>query len=86
MTLMPPAPSAGAFCGASIALGANNRIQYGVIGVGAWMTYHLKDFVRHVEAYNNPVAAASDVYQKRLTSSVGICQGNGHIGIASCTI
>jgi len=38
--------------------------------------------MRRVEADNIRVAAAIDVYQKRLTCAVGICHGSGHLDVA----
>ena len=75
--LILPAASRAASIGASI--GANSRIRFAVIGCGGMGTGHLHSLVKRSEADNIQVVAVSDVYQRRLTRAVGICQGTGHI-------
>jgi predicted dehydrogenase len=60
-------------------LGANDRINFGVIGMGNMGTGHLKSLVGRSELDNIRVVAVSDVYQKRLTRAVGICHGAGYL-------
>ena len=57
-------------------LGANDRINFGIIGTGGMGTSHLKSLVRRSEEDNIRVIAVSDVYQRRLTRSVSICEEN----------
>src|SRR6186713_2222499 len=58
-------------------LGANERINFAVIGCGGMGTGHLGSLVKRGEADNIKVRAVSDVYQRRLTRAAGICQGEG---------
>ena len=61
------------------AIGANDRIHFGVIGCGGMGTGHLNSLVKRGEADNIKVLAVSDVYQRRLTRAKGICQGEGYL-------
>ncbi len=61
------------------AIGANDRIHFGVIGCGGMGTNHLNSLVKRGEADNIKVLAVSDVYQRRLTRAKGICQGEGYL-------
>jgi len=72
-------PPAGAFYAAPIAPGANDRIQFGVIGVGNQGTGHLRSLVERAAKDNIRVVAVSDVYQKRLSRAVDICHGSGYL-------
>ena len=56
-------------------LGANDRISFGVIGVGAMGTGHLSSLMRRSQADNIRCLAACDVYQKRISRAKGIMQG-----------
>jgi predicted dehydrogenase len=60
-------------------LGANERINFGVIGVGNMGTGHLNSLVGRSESDNIRVVAVSDVYQKRLTRALGVCHGDGYL-------
>ena len=60
-------------------LGANQRINFGLIGVGNMGTGHLNSLVARSEADNIRVTAVCDVYQKRLTRAVSICHGDGYL-------
>ncbi len=60
-------------------LGANDRINFGVIGVGNMGTGHLNSLVGRSEADNIRVLAVCDVYKKRVTRAVGICHGDGYL-------
>jgi predicted dehydrogenase len=59
-------------------LGANERVNFGVIGVGGMGTGHVNSLVKRAEADNIRCAAVCDVYQRRLTRAKGICQGEGY--------
>jgi len=61
------------------ALGANDRIRFGVIGCGGMGTGHLGSLVKRGQEDNIEVVAVSDVYQRRLTRAKGICQGEGYL-------
>jgi predicted dehydrogenase len=61
------------------AIGANDRVRFGVIGCGGMGTGHLHNLVKRSEADNLQVVAVSDVYQRRLTRAKGICQGEGYL-------
>jgi predicted dehydrogenase len=60
-------------------LGANDRINFAVIGCGGMGTGHLHSLVKRSDADNIKVRAVSDVYQKRVTRAKGICQGEGYM-------
>ena len=61
-------------------LGANDRVVFGLIGVGARGSGHLSNLMRRSEVDNIRCLAACDVYQKRLTSAKGVMQGgDGYI-------
>src|SRR5437899_11254208 len=80
--LKTSAVSAGAVALGGLApeqvLGANERIRFGVIGVGGMGTGHVNSLVKRAEADNIRCAAVCDVYQRRLTRAKGICQGDGY--------
>lgn len=63
----------------SSAVGANERINFGVIGVGGMGTSHLQSLVDRSNSDNIKVVAVSDVYQKRLTNAMKICNGQGYL-------
>ena len=60
------------------ALGANERINFGVIGCGGMGTGHVGSLVKRSEADNIKVMAVCDVYQRRITRAKNICQGDGY--------
>src|SRR3954469_17527493 len=62
----------------SRAVGANDRIRIGVIGVGGMGTGHVGSLVKKSEAENIQVVAVSDVYQRRINRAKGICKGDGY--------
>lgn len=62
----------------SRALGANERIRIGVIGVGGMGTAHVGSLVKKSETENIQLVAVSDVYQRRLLRAKGICKGEGY--------
>ena len=66
--------AAGALMPASV-LGANDRINFGVIGLGNMGTGHLRSLMKRSEADNIQCVAVSDVYQKRITRAQGIMVG-----------
>ena len=75
------AASTGAFAFSSIfpssVLGANDRVNMGIIGVGGMGTGHLNILVEHKDELNIDVTAVCDVYKRRVTKAMGICQGEG---------
>src|SRR5579862_2650275 len=56
-------------------LGANERINFGLIGAGNMGTGHLTSLVKRSQADNIQCLAVCDVYQKRVTRAKGILQG-----------
>src|SRR5690606_23044522 len=66
------APATGAV------LGANDRIVFGVIGVGGMGGSHVNDLVKRAERDNVVCAAVCDVYQKRLLANQQKCQGDAY--------
>src|SRR4030095_13910478 len=75
------AASALAFPAASYSaiLGANDRINFAVIGCGGMGTGHLGSLVKRSDADNIKVRAVSDVYQRRLARAKNLCQGDGYL-------
>ncbi|HVU87856.1 MAG TPA: Gfo/Idh/MocA family oxidoreductase [Pirellulales bacterium] len=77
--------AAGAIAGSSLlqapatgkVLGANDRIQFGVIGVGGMGSGHVGDLVGRAERDNIRCVAVCDVYQKRLNHNRERCGGEG---------
>jgi len=61
------------------AFGANDRIRIGVIGCGGQGTGHVHSLVKRSAEDNISVVAVSDVYQRRVTRSKGVCQGDGYL-------
>ena len=59
------------------ALGANERINFGVIGCGGMGTGHVGSLVGKSEADNIKVVAVCDVYTRRINRAKDICQGEG---------
>lgn len=62
----------------SAVLGANDRINFAVIGCGGQGTGHVGSLVKRSDADNIKVRAISDVYQRRITRAKNICQGDGY--------
>ena len=54
------------------ALGANDRIRFGVIGCGGMATGHLCSLVKRSEGENIKGVAASDVYRRRLSRAQSV--------------
>ncbi len=63
----------------SAAYAANDRIQFGVIGVGGQGTGHVGSLVKRSNAENIKVVAVCDVYQRRVTRAQKICEGDGYL-------
>src|SRR5205809_768492 len=63
----------------SQAVGANDRIRIGVIGVGGMGTGHVGSLVKKSEDENIQVAAVCDVYQRRVSRAKEICRGDGYL-------
>ncbi|MCC6154524.1 MAG: Gfo/Idh/MocA family oxidoreductase, partial [Candidatus Hydrogenedentes bacterium] len=59
------------------AFGANERINFGVIGCGGMGTGHVGSLVGKSEADNIKVVAVCDVYTRRINRAKDICQGEG---------
>src|SRR5258706_14301841 len=60
-------------------LGANDRINFAVIGCGGQGTGHVNSLVKRSEPDNIKVLAVSDVYQRRVTRAKAICEGDGYL-------
>jgi predicted dehydrogenase len=61
-------------------LGANDRVHFGIIGVGNQGTNHLHSLIKRSAADNIRCVAVSDVYQKRINRATGILGGgDGYI-------
>src|SRR5437867_5981756 len=60
-------------------LGANDRINMGVIGVGGMGTGHVGSLVKRGHKDNVRVLAVCDVYRRRITRAQGICKGDGYM-------
>jgi len=69
---------AGAAMTPSTALGANDRINFGIIGTGGMGTGHLNSLVGRSEDDNIRVVAISDVYQRRIERSKKIGRDAGY--------
>jgi predicted dehydrogenase len=63
----------------SNAFGANDRLTFGVVGVGGQGTGHVNRLMERVDADNIRVAAVADVYQRRVTRAKDICKGDGYL-------
>lgn len=59
-------------------IGANDRIRFGVIGVGGRGGGHLGDLVGRAEAENLECIAVSDLYQRRLARAAASCKGQAY--------
>src|SRR6266481_3720009 len=60
-------------------LGANDRINMGVIGVGGMGTGHVGSLVKRSDKDNIKVLAVCDVYKRRVTRAQNICKGEGYM-------
>jgi predicted dehydrogenase len=61
------------------ALGANDRLHFGVIGCGGMGTGHLSNLVKRGDKDNLKVLAVCDVYQRRLTRARNISGTEGSL-------
>ncbi|UCF36768.1 MAG: Gfo/Idh/MocA family oxidoreductase [Acidobacteriota bacterium] len=59
-------------------LGANDRINVGIIGVGGMGMGHLRALVERADDYKCNVVAVCDVYRRRLNRAKEICGGDGY--------
>jgi predicted dehydrogenase len=77
------AASAGAMAIAGLAtakvMGANDRINMGIIGVGGMGTGHVGSLVKRGDKDNVRVLAVCDVYRRRITRAQNICKGDGYM-------
>ena len=62
----------------SSALAANDRINFGVIGVGGMGTGHIRSLVNRSKDDNIRVTGISDVYKARITRAQNICKEKGY--------
>ena len=62
----------------STVLGANDRITFGMIGVGGMGTGHVRSLVGRSAEDNIEVTAVCDCYKSRITSAANICKEKGH--------
>jgi len=62
----------------STVLGANDRVNFAVIGTGGMGRGHLTNLLRNSAEDNIRVAAVCDVYQRRLTMSEKMCADSGY--------
>jgi len=62
----------------STVLGANDRINIGLIGTGGMGTGHLNSLVNRSEEDNIRVTAVCDLYRQRVSRSEGICKDKGY--------
>jgi len=60
-------------------LGANDRINVGIVGVGGMGSGHLNDMVKTPEEYGCQVIAVCDVYRRRLNRAKEKCGGAGYM-------
>jgi predicted dehydrogenase len=81
--LKAAAATAGAFTVTRIApasaVGANERIAFGVIGCGGMGSGHLTGLIAKSEPDNIKVLGVSDVYQRRLTRAKDACKSDGYM-------
>ena len=61
------------------ALGANDRIRFGVIGCGGMGTGHLNELVKRSTDDNLQVVAVCDVYRRRLNRAKSTSGGEGYL-------
>src|ERR1051325_9997711 len=61
----------------SAAFGANERINFAVIGCGGMGTGHVGSLTQKSEPDNIKVVAVCDVYERRINRAKNICQGDG---------
>lgn len=61
------------------ALGANDRINFAVIGCGGQGTGHVTRLVERSENDNLHLVAVADVYRRRVSRAQGICKGDGYL-------
>lgn len=62
----------------SSVLGANDRINFGLIGTGGMGTSHLNSLVNRSEQDNIRVVAVCDTFKRRVTRSMNICKDKGY--------
>jgi predicted dehydrogenase len=62
----------------STVLGANDRIRFGMIGVGGMGSGHLGSLLGRSKDDNIAIGGISDVYQKRVNRALASCEQAGH--------
>lgn len=66
----------------STVLGANERLNFGVIGVGGMGRGHLGNLLRNANDTNSRVGAVCDVYKRRLTTASNMVKDAGQTAVA----
>ena len=61
----------------STVLGANDRVNFGVIGTGGMGRGHLRNLMDNAGDWNIRVPVVCDVYQRRLNQAKAMCNGEG---------
>ena len=67
----------------STVLGANDRVNFGVIGTGGMGTGHLHSLVNRSKDDNISVGMVCDVFKRRVTASEQICKDGGQTAIGT---
>jgi predicted dehydrogenase len=60
-------------------MGANDRINVGIIGVGTMGNNHLEALLKKAADYRCSVTAVCDVYRRRVGRAAEKCSGSGHM-------
>src|ERR1700678_3044113 len=60
------------------AIGPNDRIRMGVIGVGGQGTGHVAGLVKRAKPDNVEIVAVCDVYRRRITRAQSISKAEGY--------
>ncbi len=59
-------------------LGANDRVNFGMIGVGGMGTGHLRSLLNRADDDNITVGAVCDVFKRRVSNAEKLCRDAGH--------
>ncbi|MFC1541822.1 Gfo/Idh/MocA family protein [Candidatus Latescibacterota bacterium] len=60
-------------------LGANDRVNMGLIGVGGMGTAHLNSLMENMEEFNVNIGAVCDVYKRRITKAAEATGAEGYM-------
>ncbi|MFC1489713.1 Gfo/Idh/MocA family oxidoreductase [Candidatus Latescibacterota bacterium] len=63
----------------SSVLGANDRVNIGLIGVGGMGTSHLNSLLTNIDDFNIGIGAVCDVYKRRITKASESTGGKGYM-------